>query len=114
MGAPLGCDLVRLLQGLWIHGDGDGDGDGKRRLCFDVGGGDDHPILNFFPTIEQMDHYTLGRLVTEEPGLPYRIATLVAPHGSDDEIRPGNCLGPCPEPPSYYDDNRTGMPDVDW
>ncbi len=45
------------------HKNEDDDG---RRLCFDVDGGNDHPYLNFFPTIEQMNHYTLGKLVTEE------------------------------------------------
>ena len=78
-----------------VDGDGDGDGDGyedvdvdvdvdaliegghekksgSRRLCYNVGdddggdgGGGKHPYLNFFPTVEQMKHYELGRLVTD-------------------------------------------------
>lgn len=65
------------------HVDGDGDGDedvdmdaliegghkkksGSRRLCYNVGDdGGKHPYLNFFPTVEQMKHYELGRLVTD-------------------------------------------------
>jgi len=46
-----------------------------------------------------------------QPGIPYRVASLIAPHGSDDEIKPGNCLGPCPDPPY---NSTAGMPDVDW
>ncbi len=45
---------------------------GSRRLCYNVGdddggdgGGGKHPYLNFFPTVEQMKHYELGRLVTD-------------------------------------------------
>jgi hypothetical protein len=57
------------------HGDGNDDEDvdsliegghkkksGSRRLCYNVG---DDAYLNFFPTVEQMKHYELGRLVTD-------------------------------------------------
>ena len=45
-----------------------------RRVCYRVGDDDDddgdgggkHPYLNFFPTVEQMKHYKLGRLITDQ------------------------------------------------
>lgn len=85
----------------------------RDRLCFNIGGGTDHHYLNLFPTKAQMGHYKLGRLVTNEPGIPYRIAALTAPHGSDTEIKPGHCLGPCPDPP-YNSKQNNGMPPMDW
>jgi hypothetical protein len=54
---------------------------------------------------------TTPRPNATQPGIPYRVASLIAPHGSDDEIKPGNCLGPCPDPPY---NSTAGMPDVDW
>ena len=90
----------------------------RDRLCFNIGGGDHHPYLNFFPTTKQFSHYTLkNNIVTNEPGIPYRLATLTAKHGSDTEIKPGDCLLPCPNPPYSTNSNTTtdgGMPPLDW
>lgn len=63
--------------------------------------------LNFFPTVSQMDHYTLGNLITDEPGIPYRIATLQAPHGSY------NATAKAEQPDASYD-AHPGMPTDDW
>ena len=42
--------------------------DPNRRVCFPTGGNSTNKVgyLNFFPTVEQMEHYTLGKLVTSE------------------------------------------------
>jgi len=42
--------------------------DPNRRVCFPTGGNSTNKVgyLNFFPTVEQMKHYTLGKLVTSE------------------------------------------------
>ena len=44
--------------------------DPNRRVCFPTGGNSTSKVgyLNFFPTVEQMEHYTLGKLVTSEVG----------------------------------------------
>jgi len=44
--------------------------DPNRRVCFPTGGNSTDKVgyLNFFPTVEQMKHYTLGKLVTSEVG----------------------------------------------
>ena len=91
----------------------------RDRLCFNIGGGTNHPYLNFFPTTKQMAHYTVGtKPITTEPGIPYRIAALTAKHGSDTEIKPGDCLLPCPNPPYSNNSNSNsstdGMPPLDW
>ena len=80
--------------------------------CFYTGGNSTDAkekvgYLNFFPTLEQMQHYTLGKLVTTEAGIPYRIATLEAPHGSY------NATSKTTLPDASYDTN-TGMPTMDW
>lgn len=68
--------------------------------------------LNFFPTVEQMEHYTLGNLVTNEAGIPYRIATLQAPHGSLNATSQTSAWF---QPDASYDDpHNTGMPTNDW
>ncbi|KAL9182266.1 hypothetical protein ACHAXT_012918 [Thalassiosira profunda] len=85
--------------------------DTKERTCFFTGGdsSDDKqiPYLNFFPTVEQMEHYTLGKLVTTEPGIPYRVASLEANHGKYD------ATSETTQPDASYDAN-TGMPSNDW
>ena len=42
--------------------------DPNRRVCFPTGGNSTNKVgyLNFFPTVEQMEHYTLGKLITSE------------------------------------------------
>eukprot|EP00581_Thalassiosira_minuscula_P018176 CAMPEP_0183715224 /NCGR_PEP_ID=MMETSP0737-20130205/9545_1 /TAXON_ID=385413 /ORGANISM="Thalassiosira miniscula, Strain CCMP1093" /LENGTH=824 /DNA_ID=CAMNT_0025944313 /DNA_START=105 /DNA_END=2579 /DNA_ORIENTATION=+ len=89
--------------------------DATDRVCFATGGGEDDDddaskkkgYLNFFPTLEQMEHYTLGKLITSEPGVPYRVASLEAPHGSYDPTSQTE------QPDASYD-AHPGMPSNDW
>ena len=48
--------------------------DPNRRVCFPTGGNSTDKVgyLNFFPTVEQMEHYTLGKLVTSEVSGVYK------------------------------------------
>ncbi|KAL7481184.1 hypothetical protein ACHAW6_006863 [Cyclotella cf. meneghiniana] len=77
-------------------------------VCFYQGDNETEkqPYLNFFPTVEQMENYTLGKLITTNAGIPYRIATLKAPHGTHDAIQSDSS-----EQPNGYEN---GMPPVDW
>ncbi|KAL3776792.1 hypothetical protein HJC23_011921 [Cyclotella cryptica] len=77
-------------------------------VCLYQGGNETRkqPFLNFFPTVEQMENYTVGGLITTEAGIPYRVATLNAPHGTHDAISSGSSQ----EPHDY----ETGMPPIDW
>jgi len=84
----------------------------KTRTCLATGGSEtegDKKIgyLNFFPNEAQMEQYTLGKLITSEPGVPYRIATLEAPHGSY------NATPSADQPDASYD-AHPGMPTNDW
>mmetsp|Transcript_4629 Transcript_4629/g.8222 ORF Transcript_4629/g.8222 Transcript_4629/m.8222 type:complete len:733 (-) Transcript_4629:125-2323(-) len=86
--------------------------DTKASTCFLTGGSSTDVTkqvgyLNFFPTVEQMEHYTFGNLITTEPGIPYRVATLQAPHGSF------NATSKMSQPDASYD-AHPGMPSDDW
>ena len=45
-----------------------------------------------------------------QPGVPYRIASLVAPHGSENATSSGGD----PDASSYDGHGGGGMPDEDW
>lgn len=84
----------------------------KAKTCLATGGSstvEEQKVgyLNFFPTVDQMQNYTLGKLVTAEPGIPYRIASLEAPHGSH------SATSETTQPDASYD-AHPGMPANDW
>ncbi|KAL7464824.1 hypothetical protein ACHAXS_005149 [Conticribra weissflogii] len=79
-------------------------------VCMFVGGSNENetqkvPYLNFFPTVEQMELYTVGDIVTGEPGIPYRVATLESTHGS---------YQPTSQSQKYTMDDNDGMPPDDY
>jgi len=88
------------------------EGVGGANTCFLTGGSSTDAeqkvaYLNFFPTVAQMEHYTIGNMITTESGVPYRIAKLEAAHGSF------NATSATSQPDASYE-AAPGMPNNDW
>mmetsp|Transcript_14485 Transcript_14485/g.29415 ORF Transcript_14485/g.29415 Transcript_14485/m.29415 type:complete len:811 (-) Transcript_14485:145-2577(-) len=91
-------------------GDGGGDDSSGDMVCMFVGGSNENetqkvPFLNFFPNVEQMEMYAIGDIITGEPGIPYRVASLESTHGS---------YQPTSQSQKYTMDDNDGMPPDDY